>query len=226
MKKLILVTFLFGITINLFSQKNCDVNTSVAQNAQFFFNSFLKGTVVFKDNTKTDAILNYNIISDDIYYIDGEKFYTLNSEDVKYILICDYRFYFYNGNVLELVYSKDIQLLVERKVNLEDLYDKKGAYGATSPNTVGVDLQYADVVTQTESSNYMVNLRKKGDKELDVKYTYKIKNGNKFLPATKKSFFKIYKEHKESIEKYLGEGKFDFDNKKDLIEIANYCKTL
>ncbi|PLX14134.1 MAG: hypothetical protein C0597_10510, partial [Marinilabiliales bacterium] len=162
MKNLISIFFVAIISlINGYSQeKQCDINNQFAQNAQFFFNSFQEGTVVFNDNVKTDALLNYNIISDDIYYIEDDKYYSLNREDVKYVVICDYRFYFHETNVLELVYSKNFQLLVERKVKMEDLYDKKGAYGASSPNTVGVDLQYVNIVLQPQSNMFIVNLRK------------------------------------------------------------------
>ncbi len=228
MKKLLLLfTTLFLIPILLFSQENkCDINTQFAQNAQFFFNSFQDGTVVFRDNSKTNALLNYNVVTDDIYFINDNKYFSLDRNDIKYVAICDYRFYFNNTKVFELVYSKNIKLLVQRNIDLEDLYDKKGAYGASSPNTVGVDLQYANLVPMSEDNSFIVNLRKENDKELDVISSFKIKKGNKFFPATKRTIFKIYKDQKDAIETYLDENNINFNKKDDLIKLLNYCASL
>jgi len=226
MKKIFILIVVITTSFISFGQNKCDTSEYYAQNAQFFFNTFQKGTVVFNDETKVDAILNYNVVSNDVYYIDENKYFSLNRENVKYVAICDYRFYFENGKVLQLIFDKGVQLLVERNVNMEEFYDKKGAYGATSPNTVGTDFLDVTLSNLPEDRSYLVNLRDKEDKEINVVINYKIKYGKKFYPATQKSFLKIYSENKDKLKKYFSENNFDFKNKQDLIQIANYCISL
>lgn len=227
MKKISLTIFILTVVFyRTYSQdNNCITNQRFAQNAQFYFDTFQKGTVVFNDNSTADGILNYNLVTNDIYYLEDKNFYSLDRKNIKYVLICKSQFYFYKVNVLELVYSKKNQILVQRKIANEDLYDKKGAYGATSPNTVGTDLQYINV-TPTPGNSHIVNLRKENDKELNITISFLIKIGDKFYPATKKSFIKIYSEHKEIIQRYFEENNFNFGNKDDLIKISDYCMSL
>jgi len=204
----------------------CDTTANYAQNAQFFFNSFQKGTVIFEDNNKTNALLNYNVLSNDMYYIDNNKYYSLSPDEVKMIMICNFRFFFEKGKIMELIYDKEIKIFIERTANLEEFFDQKGAYGATSPNTVGTKLLDFDIANMPEDRSYLVNLRDKGDKEIIIDKHYKIIYGSKVLPATKNSFLKIYKDKKEKLKIYFDENQFDFHKKEDLIKIANYCLSL
>ncbi len=204
----------------------CDTTANYAQNAQFFFNSFQNGTVLFEDNSKTDALLNYNVLSNDMYYIDNNKYFSLSPDEVKMIMICNFRFYFEKGKIMELIYDKEIKIFIERTANIEEFFDQEGAYGATSPNTVGTKLLDFDIANMPEDRSYLVNLRDKGDKEIMIEKLYKIKYGTKVLPATKNSFLKIYKDNKEKLKIYFNENQFDFHQKEDLIKIANYCLSL
>lgn len=228
MKKvfLTLISFIFFTQIIFAQNKECDINNNFTQNAQFFFNSFQEGTVVYKDNLKSEGLFNYNVVSDDIYFIDDNKYFSLDRTNVKYVVICNYRFYFSNTKVYELVYSKNVQLVVQRTIDSEDLQNKKGAYGATSPNAVGIDLQYADIVTMAEDNSFQVNLPEDNDKTINVNKNFKIKSGNKFYPATKRTLLKIYKENKKDIEIFLDNNQLKFNTKEDLIEILNYCTSL
>ncbi|MDY6801880.1 MAG: hypothetical protein SVU94_11765 [Bacteroidota bacterium] len=212
---------------NSFSQENnCDINNQFTQNAQFFFNSFQKGTVVFKDNSKTPGELNYNIVSNDIYYIDNQKFYVLNPKTIEYVSICNNKFYLLNNKVYELIYNKKIQILIGREVNWEEFQNKKGAYGAKSPNTVGTNLNTIDLTNIAEDHTYLVNLKDDEDKTFTINLTFKIKYGNNIYPATKRSFFKIYSNNKSEIKQFIKENKIDFDSKRDLITLANFCEDL
>lgn len=227
MNKLFLTFIILFVYETSFSQTNkCDTTSTFAQNSQFFFNSFHKGTVVFNDNTKLDAVLNYNVISNDIYYIENNKYYSLNPDEVKMIVICDYRFYFEGGKVLELIYNKEIMLVIERNANTEEFFDQKGAYGATSPNTVGTKILDISISNMPEDRSYLVNLRDKGDKVINITMLYKIKYGKKIMPATKNSFLKIYNDNKEKLKQFFNDNDFDFHKKDDLIKIANYCNDL
>ena len=227
MKNIFTLIVVFSCFNIAFSQEEkCSINRNYTQNAQFFFNSFQNGSVVFKDGNITDAILNYNVLSNDIFYIENAKYYSLDMNDVKYVLICNHRFYYYKVKIEELIYNKEIQILIERNFNIEQFQDKKGAYGATSPNTVGTNLTTIDISNLPDDGSFRINLKTEEDKKIDITCLHKIMYGNKILPATKKSFLKIYSEHKVNLKKYFNENKFDFHDINDLIEISDYCMSL
>lgn len=218
--------FLFSlIGFASFAQKpNCDINNNFTQNAQFFFNSFQEGTVVYDNNLKTNTLLNYNVVSNNIYYIDDDKIYILSPESVRSVSICDKKFYFHVNKVFELVYNKNIQILTGREVRWEEFQDREGAYGAKSPNTVGTKLNNIDIANMDEDNSFLVNLRDKEEEEFTPRLYYKIKYGNNFYPSNKRGFFKIYSDNKAAIKQYVKENNIDFDKKEDLIELANYCE--
>jgi len=223
----LLVIIFFSFFLNSFSQeKNCDINTQFTQNAQFLFNSFQKGIVVFENNTQTSAILNYNILSNDIYYIDNEKFYVLSPESLDHVFICNKKFYSYNNKVYELIYNKKLQILVGREVSWEEFQGREGAYGAKSPNTVGSNLNTLDVTNISEDHSYLVNLRDNEDKEITINLNFKIKYGNNFYSTSKRSFYKIYPNHKKKIKQYIKDNNLNLNRKSDLIKLANYCNDL
>jgi len=223
----LLFIIFFSFFLNSFSQeKNCDINTQFTQNAQFLFNSFQKGIVVFENNTQTSAILNYNVLSNDIYYIDNEKFYVLSPESIDHVFICNKKFYSYNNKVYELIYNKKFQILVGREVSWEEFQGREGAYGAKSPNTVGTNLNTLDLTNISENQSYLVNLRDDEDKELTINLNFKIKYGNNLYSTSKRSFYKIYPNHKKEIKQYIKDNNLNLNRKTDLIKLANYCNEL
>jgi hypothetical protein len=227
MKNILVSFIILSLSYSLEAQTtSCDTSSSFAQNAQFFFNSFQLGKVVFEDNSKTDALLNYNVVSNDMYYIEDNKYFSLSPDEVKMIMICNFRFFFEQGKIMELIYDKEVKIFIERTANLEEFFNQKGAYGATSPNAVGTKLLDFNFANLHDDRSYLVNLRDKGDKEISITKNYKIKVGTKNYPATQKSFLKIYKDKKEQLKVYFDENQFDFHKKEDLIKIANYCLSL
>ncbi|MEE4198073.1 MAG: hypothetical protein V2I54_10545 [Bacteroidales bacterium] len=224
---LFLIIFFIFFQNSISQEKNCDINTQFTQNAQFLFNSFQKGTVVFENNTQTSALLNFNVVSNNIYYVENEKFYVLNPESVDYVSICNKKFYSYNNKVYELIYNKKFQLLAGREVNWEELQGREGAYGAKSPNTVGSNLSTIDVTNISEDHSYLVNLRdNEEDKEITLSLIFKIKYGNNFYSTSKRSFYKIYPDHKKEIKQYIKDNNLNLNQKSDLIKLANYCDEL
>lgn len=222
----LLILFFIFPHCSFSQEKNCDINTQFTQNAQFFFNSFQKGTVVFKDNTKTIGVLNYNVVSNDIYYVESDDFYILNPEPVQFVSICNKKFYPINNKIYELIYNKKIQLLTGREVNWEEFQNKQGAYGAKSPNTVGTNLNSIDLTNIAEDHSYLVNLKDDEDKTITINLNFKIKYGNNFYPSSKRSFFKIYPDHKKEIKQYIKDNNLNLNQKFDLITLANYCDEL
>ncbi len=224
MKKELLILYLalFLIKFNIYAQEEpCVVNKHITINSPFFFNSFQEGIVVFSDTLKIRALLNYNIITDNIYYSYDNDLYSLDTRDIKYVAICNYRFYFRNTFVLQLLYNKDIKLFVSRKINQEELHDKKGAYNAKSPNTVGSDYAYI------KTRGGVKNLRKSNnDKELSINCYYKIMKNNKLYPANKKTFLKLYQNKKPEILEYIRENNIRFNNEASLKQLANFCENL
>lgn len=223
MKKnfLIACLLLFLVTSSIYAQeKPCAINDYVTVSAPYFFDSFQEGVVVFNDTLQICALLNYNVVTDDIYYTYDNEFYSIDKRGVKFVVICNHRFYFENTIVMQMIYNNDIKLFISRKINQEELYDKKGAYSASSPNTTGTDLQYVTTV------NGVTNLRNKEDKRLSINYHYKIMKNDRLYTANKKNFLKLYKNHKQEILEYIKENNIRFDNKYNLIQMTNYCANL
>lgn len=181
---------------------------------------FSRGKIIFRDKTSTEALINYNYLISEIEFIGPQKdtLAIANHQlpTIQRILVNKDTFYYHDG-YLQQVLQTPLGILAKRQSLLIVKVEKLGAYDkpanttkTESPvvfrdyfgSTINPELRVSENITMTYRTEYFI-----GDK-----FLY-------FLPASKKSFLKIYPSRKQTINTYLKENTVNFKNLNDLIKM-------
>lgn len=177
---------------------------------------FVSGKVLYRNNTETEALLNYNNLSGDIEFI-GPKHDTLViSKDlivtVKKIMINGHT-YVYKEGYFEQLEENALGKLLKRQIYMIANREKMTAFSQFSSlsaiSSINNLTDRTGGVSRSLKSNENITLA------LQSEYFFGDKNDN-FLPATKKNLSRAFPSKKVQIEDYLKQHKVDFQNIDDL----------
>jgi hypothetical protein len=147
MKKLAAIAFSLLLPALVLSQQKQRVliiegetilNEVLAFETQYLSESFLEGSVFYVDGTQSTGKLNYNLLVDEIHFIDqnNEIKALANQKDITHITLGN-RVFRYTPKIgyAEEIVSNKAKLLLKRKVNVITETRYTGAYGTTTHST-------------------------------------------------------------------------------------------
>lgn len=185
----------------------------------YHYPNFKIGKIFFRNNTTTDARLNYNYLNGEIEFISPDNdTLAISKEQMLNIgkVIIDTSTFFYNKGYLELVAQNSIGKLLKREKFDVLKREKIGGYGQAS-STSAIE-SYS-----TFKENYgtrQFNLKVRENITLVLKTNYFFGDQyHEILPATKKNIYKVFPTKKELIDSYLKENEVDFKKPGDLKKI-------
>jgi len=198
-----------------------DLNT-VLLDSRFLFDSYKKSQVFFTDTTTTNALMNYNLLFDEMLFIDpnGDTLILSNISDVAAIVI-DRRLFKYNSQrFLEVIaFDKEtkIELLAKRHIQ----YDSHtyGPYGMASPTTLSVSVSERKVAPIGKYDFLGVNK----EVRFQRKDVYYLAQGEKNRVANKKGFLKVFSKHSNAVKSYIKKEKIKFNKEQDILRLYEYC---
>jgi hypothetical protein len=178
---------------------------------------------VYLKQTRTQAKLNYDLLTEKVFYIDvnNDTLALVNYNDVIIIQIGQRYLKPYDNYFVEIMaQTKDgHELCLRRQLKKIDT-QKTGAYGlptstsaVTSVNTIDVG-GYFKEIDVTEWSKYSHTV------------VFYLSTGKKISVATKKAFLKVFPKQKKQIETYLSANPVDFENVVDLKRLLEYCQEI
>ena len=211
-----------------------DLNVVLAD-SRFLFEGFKESQVFLKNSTTTNALMNYNLLSGEMMFIDkkGDTLALSNISDVAGILIDKHLFKYVSKRFLEVIASDvdtEIELLAKRVIT-QDAPVKYGAYGIASP-TAGIDNKSSvslgtgagDAFTM-DRNNMQADGSVSSSREIRFqrKDVYTLAKGRKMNNADKKGFLKVFSKHTNAIESYIEKSAIDFKNEQDILRLYKYC---
>ncbi|MEO5682028.1 MAG: hypothetical protein ABIQ88_05260 [Chitinophagaceae bacterium] len=190
-----------------------DIAAAVSPYGIYRLPAFTNGTVFFKDGKLAKEVLNYNILNDQVMYIDkkGDTLAIAFPEETKKIEIGSVVLYYDKKGYLEsIAAAPEASLVIRRKVILH--YEKQGAFGISN-STNGIDSY-----TTFTSNNASYHLYA-GENAVLKKSTafFLLTNNSKLLPASRTNFLAQFTKNKQPIESHLANTKVNFNNLQDLI---------
>lgn len=183
----------------------------------YMYPEFSRGKIIFRDQTSTEALLNYNYANGEIEFIDLKKDTLAIAKNqmlnIKRVEVNKDSFYYDNGylqQVLEIPLGK----LAKREILIVLTKKKLGAYDQPV-STVGVEAM--TTIRDYYGSNNGATLRIREDVLLEYKTQFFFgDNYYSFSPANKKNLLKIFRSKKEMINNYLQQNNVDFRNMEHL----------
>ena len=197
-----------------------DLSKTLGTHGVFRYASFAPGVINFKNGKKISASLNYNVLSDEMYFV-GDKGDTLvigNPADISYLTIGD-NWFFYNNGYLEVIASNDaLKLARNQKIALEA--EKVGGYGEPA-NTASID-SYKNFYS-TGNTTYSLTLNQNTVVTKNIAYFWVGKDLS-VLPANKDNLLTIIgQDKKTNVDGYVKQKKINFRVEDDLVKLLQYC---
>jgi len=215
-----------------------DLNAVLAD-SRFLFEGFRESQVFLKNSATTNALMNYNLLSDEMMFIDkkGDTLVLSNISDVAAVLIDKHLFKYVSKNFLEVIASDvdtEIELLAKRVIT-RDAPVKYGAYGIASPTSAidnnttlarasGGSVNLVTQSAQTSIANQSASVNR--EFRFQRKDIYYLTQGKKNRVADKRGFLKTFSKHSNAIERYVEKSAIDFKNEQDILRLYKYCVEL
>ena len=211
--RLCIYLFILGSFNSLFAQEESGNG--------LLFQKFEKGVVVFKTGEQSSALLNYDMIQQQMLFLgdDSTVMAITNFLEISVTLIGERRFLPIStqGVFYEEIPAGKNSFFVQRKAFIVSA-GKAAPYGGYSQTQSSTSFgSWSDKVRSSENPIPNEKLR------LDIKCIYYLKisdNYKKFLSA--KTLGKLFKGHESEIETYSKEQSIDFSKTDDVARIVEY----
>jgi hypothetical protein len=193
-----------------------------AELSHYLFPEFTQGVTLMKNGIKTDALLNYNSLTEEMIFENKGKKLAVSLAEiglVDTIFIKDRKFIGLNTVFVELLYHSTWDLYGEHKCKVETA-GKPSGYGGTSktaaistPASLNSGSGYYDLKLPED---YIVK---------PYSYYWLKKNGeiNKF--ETMRELKKLYKDQEDLFKAYVKEHHVKYDNQEGIIQLVEHLES-
>jgi hypothetical protein len=192
----------------------------VPSGAIYRYPVFTPGTVVFRDGVAISGNLNYNMLSDEMQFVDakGDTMALANEETIRQIFIKSDTFLFDDG-YLRLVSGHSSLKLAEKTI-FKQYIQKAGAYGLSSATT---------------STNNLASILAKRSVDLSVDQelvlvkhtTYSLSDRRgRFQDMDKKNILRMFPRQKDVIENYFRDNEVLFNRPDDVQKLVFFLRQL
>jgi hypothetical protein len=187
----------------------------------YSYPSFMNGMVYFRSGESSTGLLNYNILTSEMDFVDanGDTLALADEPLVKMIVIAKDTFFFNNG-YFKLVTSSSQFKLGKRDVFTTAKIEKTGAYDQPMPAGI-------DTYDGLSNGNHVAKLVVKQNITLVKEAAYYFGNkNNEFLPANRKNLMKSFPKQEKELQKYLSAHEVNFTNEEDLVKMVSFLQSL
>ena len=182
---------------------------------------FTEGTVILKTGDSYNAVMNYEMLEQQMIVQKNGKYFILMDQDlVDTIIISERAFIPYGKIFYEVLASGPVSLFYEPKCILESIggvvpYDTRGTSGGLAGNTTNYGPGGAIELKIPE--NYKI---------VDASETWVRKDGVMQRISNKKQFMKLLADKETEVTRFIKQNNTDFRNLDDLTKLAEYYNGL
>lgn len=207
---------LISIPLILFGQA-----TKPGQMPQYLFPDFSSSRVIFKSGQILNPMMNYNMVSERMVYIQDQNYFDLaNTEMVDTVYLQLIKFVPFGKTFFEVLQSRPIALFIQHKGELVEAGSPAG-YGGTSQTAS------SSYLTAIDQSTGTYNLPIPDYYKVSVSGIYWIRKDDKMVDfQTQKQFLNLYPDKSDLIKAFIKKNRLKIERPEDLIQIVNYTSTL
>jgi hypothetical protein len=226
MKKIfVLVIQIVSINLSLFSQKYEPVTVKAGMkvvdcfpfNERYRYPKFLSGRIQLTNGVSADKILNYDFLTGAVEFLRGKDTLSItNGKDIRHIVIDADTFYYYKGGYLELISGGAVKIALRQYIKLKET-QKKDTYGTSSSGSA--TNSYGSLPMGGDFHMLVANEDMVFQRTLEY-YISDPEGG--FDQFNKKNVLHLYPKNEKEIKAYLKSEKINFDERDDLLKLADY----
>jgi hypothetical protein len=200
-----------------------DMKQSIPDSIKFLYPQFTTGLVYFKDGKISKAQLNYNLLFEEMQFIDTSKdtLAIANEATIKFIAIDSDSFYYDKAYLQTVMNATSIKLAKRESLKIADV-QKISAYDQpSSTSSINTINRIYTTLGQTAQLNGRANIVfvKQTSYYIGDKYDH-------FLPATKKNVIKMFGRKENEIENFVNQNKITFNNEEDLKKLVSFLQNI
>jgi len=214
----------------LFAQKHEPVSVKAGSSLKDYFSfterylypEFTQGKGFFKNGRVVPLMLNYNLLSDEIEFIQSKDTLIIaKKEQINSLVVAQDTFY-YHGAYLQKIRSGALSVYVKRRLEIKDIR-KQGGMGQENRSS-SID-SYTFLLY--DNGKLSVDLKIANDLILQKTEAYFYStSGDGFIPFNKKNISKIMQGKEDRIKNYIKTNKIDFELREDLLKLADFVSDL
>ena len=196
--------------------------SEVIEDYHYLFPEFTQGVVLMKSGTKNNALLNYNLLTEEMVFEDKGKKFSLGKEEqelVDTVFIKNRKFFKLNNTFIEFIYHSKFDLYAEHKCSVKQT-GKPAGYGGTSETSAITS--YSSYL----SGGLVYELKlPNGYETKPYNYYWLKKNGglNKFMNM--RQLMKLYDDKEDLFKAYIKKNEVIFNNQESMVQLIKYLET-
>ena len=221
MNKFHIFLYLLLSTIT-YGQDEPIINSMFSEESQYLFKRFQNGTIVFDNNSVIEAKLNYNVICEEMHFLDkGNIIKSLANKNIVSVKTYQYLFYYINESFYLVIYQNSgIELLQQFKPILKNTEENTGAYGTSVASSTNTSIK--SIRVGTKYSDEMVDVVVKPEDQIKIKSKFFIRYNESFYEVTRKNLYKTFPDKETQLKEYLKSNRSNLSSKDDIIELLNH----
>jgi hypothetical protein len=213
LKKYILIIATAFICCNVFAQ----ADRNVKQLSQYLFPDFAEGSVLQKSGTVTKAMLNYNTLTQEMIFKQGDQNLALDDpHSVDTVYLSNKKFIPVNDVFYEVAVNAPVGLYIQHQSDIISSGTETG-FGKTQSSA-------ATGLTDLKSSGKAYSLSLTNEYSIKNKTVYLLKkNGNFIVVNNLKDVKKVFAGKENLIDDYAKKSKTGFKKEDDVIKLVEFC---
>jgi hypothetical protein len=185
---------------------------------QFLFPAFTKGIVQMKDGRKLSAVLNYNMVDEEMVFQQGKLYMVLDKpEEIDTIFLQNRRFIYVEKVFYELAAKGDVTIFIQNKSKYTQVASNT-AYGMKSPTNATINVTTVQVGNQTRQLEMPENVTVAPASVYWARINGKM---NKF--TNQNQFLKLFPGSEDKIKEFIKTNKIDIKSHEGLMNLGNFC---
>lgn len=187
---------------------------------QYIFPGFQKGIVYYKEESGSKLFLNYNMITDELLFLDDkDKKVAIHDYDkIDYVAIGLRRFIPLDYDFGEVISETNEVALVLKRYTKVSGSSRNKVNKLLDRNMVLPD----NITLKTDSTYYLVRLVKPEGIKKGVFKGLSLSQ-DKVVDASHHGFLKVYSNYKDVIEQFIIDEEIDFKKPADIIRLNAFC---
>jgi hypothetical protein len=182
---------------------------------------FTNSLVVLKSGEHKRAVLNYNLVDQEMVFMQRNQYYVLDDPQlIDTVYMANRKFIPFEKGFYELAVMGPVTLFIQHKAYAESLGVPTG-YGARSQTT---SFNYVKMIF---GGNGAINLTYPENFKIvnDTEYWIR-KDGVMHNFDTKRQFLKIFPDREKELDQFISKNKISFEDYKAVIKLAEYCNQI
>jgi len=194
---------------------------TVSASTHFILPQFIKGSVSLKNGRTEEALLNYNMISEEmIFERDNKRLALENIKDIDTVYLDSKKFIPHENFFYEVLIKDTVSLFARHKLNVLQAGSPAG-YGGTTETGAAYSISHL------AGAGYLYKLHLPSEYHLTDASQYLITFRNSsFKVTSERQVLKLFPDISSKLKQYIVENKLNIRKQEDLVSLLKKCNEL